>query len=71
MLNENQNNSGENNRNNSEDFSRGRGRMKGFSLGPGGYCVCPSCGKKVPHQRGTPCYQQKCPDCGQPMVRER
>ncbi len=52
-------------------MGRGRGRMGGFGLGPGGYCVCPACGHRVPHQRGVPCYQVKCPNCGQPMVRER
>lgn len=50
---------------------RGRGRMGGSSAGsgPGGYCVCPGCGKKTTHTRGTPCYDMKCPDCGTPMVR--
>ena len=49
----------------------GRGRMGGFGLGPGGYCICPSCGYKVPHQRGVPCYQTKCPRCGAAMTRAR
>ena len=32
-------------------------------------CVCPKCGKEVPHgKRGTPCSQIKCPKCGTPMV---
>ena len=38
--------------------------------GRGGNCVCPSCGEKVPHQSGTPCYDQKCPKCGEAMMRE-
>ena len=38
--------------------------------GMGGFCVCPSCKKKVPHQRGVPCIAAKCPDCGSQMVRE-
>lgn len=52
----------------------GRGRQPGgFGLGPGDFCICtnPECGKKIPHQRGVPCYEQRCPDCGSPMVRER
>ena len=50
----------------------GRGRQPdGFGLGPGGDCVCPACGAKAAHMRGTPCYQQKCPKCGGPMTRER
>ncbi len=47
----------------------GGGRMGGMGLGPGGECVCPACGEKAPHQRGVPCYQQKCPKCGQAMTR--
>jgi hypothetical protein len=47
----------------------GRGRMGGRSLGPGGYCVCSSCGARVPHQRGTPCYRRACPKCGMNMTR--
>jgi len=49
----------------------GRGRMGGFGLGAGGNCVCPGCGKKVPHQQGVPCTQVKCPGCGAVMTRER
>jgi hypothetical protein len=49
----------------------GRGRGGGFAMGPGGNCVCPQCGAKAAHQRGTPCYQQKCPKCGTAMTRER
>jgi len=48
---------------------RGRGRMGGFAAGPGGFCVCPSCGYKMPHGIGTPCYQQTCPKCGSRMTR--
>ncbi|MBM4401667.1 MAG: DUF134 domain-containing protein [Candidatus Cloacimonetes bacterium] len=49
----------------------GRGRMGGpFAAGPGGTCVCTSCGHEVPHQAGVPCYQQKCPKCGAAMVRK-
>jgi len=47
------------------------GRGGGFGLGPGGYCVCPQCGYKVAHQRGTQCYRLKCPKCGAAMTRSR
>lgn len=43
---------------------------KKLRMGSGGYCVCPKCGKKLPHERGTPCMQVSCPDCGATMVRE-
>ena len=52
----------------------GRGRMGGpFAAGPGGYCVCvnPECKYEMPHVAGQPCYQQKCPKCGSPMIRRR
>jgi len=49
--------------------SGGRGRMGGFGLGPGGECICTNCGNTVPHGRGIPCYQMKCPKCGSPMTR--
>ena len=32
--------------------------------------VCPECGKEVPHQRGTPCYEMECPECGASMRRK-
>lgn len=51
---------------------RGRGRMGGpFAAGPGGTCVCTSCGNETPHQAGIPCYQGKCPKCGSTMIRKR
>lgn len=50
----------------------GQGRQSdGFGLGPEGECVCPSCGTRVAHQRGVPCYKRKCPKCGQSMTRAR
>ena len=49
---------------------QGRGRMGGFAAGPGGSCVCPSCGYTAPHRLGSPCFQQACPKCGTPMTRK-
>ncbi len=50
---------------------RGSGGMRGSSsgAGTGGYCVCPSCKTRIPHQPGNPCYSLKCPKCGIQMVR--
>jgi predicted Fe-Mo cluster-binding NifX family protein len=46
------------------------GRMGGpLAAGPGGYCVCPQCGHKEPHEVGIPCAQKQCPKCGAAMVR--
>ncbi|MBN1823014.1 MAG: hypothetical protein JW803_01705 [Endomicrobiales bacterium] len=51
----------------------GRGRGMGGGnrqgSGPGGYCVCPSCGNQVAHQQGVPCYSVKCPNCGAQMMK--
>ena len=48
----------------------GGGRNQGGAFGPGGFCICAGCGRKVPHQRGQKCTNLKCPDCGRTMVRE-
>ncbi|MCE5323699.1 hypothetical protein LLG46_10355 [bacterium] len=52
---------------------RGRGQMGGgrASAGPGGDCVCPSCGHREAHERGVPCVEKTCPKCGTKMVRAR
>ena len=49
----------------------GAGRMGGNrpGAGPGGDCICPSCGARLLHQVGTPCYNLSCPKCGAKMVR--
>jgi hypothetical protein len=48
----------------------GRGAGQGRRMGLGGTveCVCPDCGEKVAHTRGTPCVQTKCPKCGARMT---
>ncbi|MFO7972735.1 MAG: DUF5320 domain-containing protein [Desulfobacterales bacterium] len=48
----------------------GRSRRGGLGAGPGGFCVCPNCGERAPHQPGNPCYEQKCPKCKTAMTRE-
>ena len=47
----------------------GRGRMGGIAAGPGGECVCASCGYREPQVRGSPCINKKCPKCGAKMTR--
>lgn len=53
---------------------KGGGRMAGWrgglGMGPGGFCVCLSCGFRKPHEAGVPCAQEQCPHCGTPLVRE-
>lgn len=47
-------------------------RMSGRSvegLGLGGFCQCPDCGARVPHEQGIPCAQMRCPRCSQIMER--
>jgi hypothetical protein len=63
---------------------RGRGRGKGGgqglrggagrtggpnAAGPIGECVCSKCGHKEPHLAGQPCFDRKCPECGETMTR--
>jgi DNA-directed RNA polymerase subunit RPC12/RpoP len=46
------------------------GGKRSVDLGPSGDYVCPSCGTKVSHQAGNPCYQVSCPKCGAKMMKE-
>ena len=54
------------------DLGQGVGRMQGDKpgAGPGGRCICPSCGTTVAHGLGIPCYTKLCPFCGTRMTRE-
>ena len=50
--------------------SAGRGRRGGaLAGGPAGACVCPKCGHQQSHERGRPCVEQACPQCGTSLVR--
>jgi len=49
----------------------GRGGMGGpRAAGPGGFCICPSCGYREAHVSGQPCNQKPCPKCGAVTGRE-
>ncbi len=48
---------------------RRAGRM-GQGARAGGFCVCPKCGFRKPHQAGVPCMDERCSQCGSVMVRE-
>lgn len=37
--------------------------------GPGGECLCPKCGHRIPHLAGQRCLDTRCPKCGTMMVR--
>ena len=57
-------------------MGRGRGGGRGMGMGRGGFggtdqCTCPNCGYNIPHLRGQPCYTQRCPRCGAPMLGAR
>lgn len=45
-------------------------RGSGQAAGPGGECVCPTCGHREPHVAGQPCTEKKCPQCSTALVRE-
>jgi hypothetical protein len=51
-------------------YGGGRGGGTKPGSGPGGNCLCPKCGKKVPHVAGQRCIDLTCPDCGTNMIRE-
>lgn len=44
-----------------------QGSMRGQNTSS--ICVCPACGKTLPHERGNPCFEKQCPECGTTMVR--
>ena len=47
------------------DEERGKGMgIGGPRQGDGGTdtCVCPKCGKEIPHTKGIPCKESKCPN---------
>jgi len=46
------------------------GGMREKGMGPSGFCLCPKCGFKKPHQPGVPCREEKCPNCGSALIRE-
>jgi hypothetical protein len=50
---------------------QGGGGASGPGMGGdvGDFCRCPACGAKTPHERGIPCIQVTCPQCGKAMVR--
>jgi hypothetical protein len=49
-------------------LGRGVGQRRG--IGPDGECFCPKCGEHFSHQRGVPCFINKCPKCGSLLVRK-
>jgi len=38
--------------------------------GPEGFCICPKCGYKKTHKKGTPCSTIKCPKCNINLTRK-
>jgi len=39
-------------------------------MGAEGYCICPKCGEKTAHNRGIPCQEEHCQNCGSKLLRE-
>ena len=50
------------------DHEHGHG--PGDGMGAGGNCICPKCGYVKPHERGTPCREERCPKCNAKMLRQ-
>lgn len=57
-----------------QNSGQGKGQGSGGNYrsgaGPGGSCLCPNCGTRVPHKAGTPCMTITCPQCGTQMMRD-
>lgn len=54
-----------------EEKQRGEGQgQDNPRQGDGGadICICPECGYEQEHNRGTPCNEIKCPECGSEMT---
>jgi hypothetical protein len=52
-----------------EGLGGGRGQGGG-GMGAGGFCLCPRCGRRFPHNQGVPCLNERCEVCGAALVRE-
>lgn len=50
---------------------KNRERKDRKGLGPDGYCVCPQCNYRIPHQQGISCSSLRCPNCGTNLKREK
>jgi len=48
-------------------YGKGKGGRRQGVGGPA-YCVCPKCGYRISHVRGTPCLSNMCPKCGTAMT---
>lgn len=55
-----------------EKTAQGRPGFGGgpYAAGPGGKCVCTSCGHEQEHVAGESCRSKKCPKCGASMARK-
>jgi len=54
-----------------EKMQRGDGQGQGNNPQNAGgidYCYCTKCNYKVKHDRGKPCNEMKCPECGAEMT---
>ena len=34
------------------------------------FCICVNCNTRIPHLRGVPCRDNRCPNCGKIMFKE-
>uniref|UniRef100_A0A7C4EQC5 Ferredoxin n=1 Tax=Thermodesulfovibrio aggregans TaxID=86166 RepID=A0A7C4EQC5_9BACT len=55
---------------------RGKGQCSGVRrkrrrIGSVSECICYNCGTMIPHRRGVPCFEERCPKCGVSMERKK
>ena len=44
--------------------------MRGNNFKENEFCICVYCNTRIPHVRGIPCRENKCPGCGKIMFKE-
>lgn len=48
-----------------------RVRKRRRKIGSVSECICFNCGTRIPHKRGVPCFEERCPKCGITMEKAK